>query len=416
VRGEERGNVRAWLMERVDQSRDSRGHHEQVASLLRAGVAIGVGHAPRSDDHRARGRDDLVRTEPEAELTAEDVPRFVVAFVRVERRDPAVTDLRRPLHNHEVAAASAFGEVRKALDGRHARSMPPLPCGGVRANESARRYGQVFDEVAEEYDAVRSGYPGELLDTAIADGDLGEGSRVVEVGCGTGKLTEGLIARGLRVEAIDPGPSMVAMAQRRVGASDAVRFHVTTFEDADLPESAFDAVFSAAAFHWVDPNVSWRKVASLLRPGGMLALLNHIGVVDGRTAESDAALRDVLGVHAPEILATLHEPRTAEDVREGVRERSANVSDVWSWIVPHDLAAPEAATLFEEARFHSVSLFRRYTADELIALWRTTSLCARLAVPVREALEADDRAVVERFGRTIEASHLAVLVTAHRSA
>jgi ubiquinone/menaquinone biosynthesis C-methylase UbiE len=284
----------------------------------------------------------------------------------------------------------------------------------VVADDAARRYGQVFDEVAEEYDAVRSGYPDELLDAAIAEGDLAEGSRVVEVGCGTGKLTEGLIARGLRVEAIDPGPSMVAMARRRVGASDAVCFHVTTFEEADLPEDAFDAVFSAAAFHWVDPNVSWRKAASLLRPGGTLGLLNHIGVVDDRTAESEAALRDVLGVHAPEILATFHAPRTAKEVREGVRERSANVSDVWSWIVPHDLSVPEAATLLEEARFHSVSLFRRYTADELIALWRTTSLYARLAAPVRDALEADDRAVVERFGGTIQATHLAVLVSARR--
>jgi SAM-dependent methyltransferase len=59
--------------------------------------------------------------------------------------------------------------------------------------------------------------------------------------------------------------------------SDAVDFHVGTFEDVALPERIFDAVFSTTAFHWVDPAVGWAKAARALRPGGMLALITHIG-------------------------------------------------------------------------------------------------------------------------------------------
>ena len=283
-------------------------------------------------------------------------------------------------------------------------------------DESARRYGQVFDDVAEEYDRLRPGYPDELVDAALEIGGLDEGSHVVEVGCGTGKLTEALVARGLRVEAVDPGASMVALAQKRVKGSDAVRFHVTTFEDVDLPEGRFDAVFSAAAFHWVDPYVGWRKAAALLRPGGLLALVSYAAVYDERTAESYAELMEVLRRHAPEIAAGFKPLRSAETVVAGALERSANVSDVWTWVGMFDMAVPEVAELFEDVDVRGVPVYREATTDEMLAFFRTTSLHARLEPDVRDALEADDRRVIERHGGTVGSSGLVVLATARRSA
>src|SRR5688500_15806174 len=97
--------------------------------------------------------------------------------------------------------------------------------------EPERPLGEGFDTVAEDYDEVRSGYPGTLVDAARAHGGIGEGARVVEVGCGTGKLTELLVARGRRVDAVDPGARMIEVARRRVGKSPLVRFHVARFED-----------------------------------------------------------------------------------------------------------------------------------------------------------------------------------------
>src|SRR5438132_3368117 len=126
--------------------------------------------------------------------------------------------------------------------------------------------GAVFDGVAEQYEQVRPGYPPALVDAACALGGLEPGSRVVEVGCGPGKLTVALAGRGLSVDAVDPGPRLVEIARRHVEGMD-VHFHLSRFEDVELPEGSFDGLFSATAFHWIDPAVGWAKVARLLRPG-----------------------------------------------------------------------------------------------------------------------------------------------------
>ena len=167
------------------------------------------------------------------------------------------------------------------------------------SRETEWTLGEVFDSVAEDYDMFRRGYPAVLVDAAIERGGLVSGSLVLEVGCGTGKLTELLTARQLNVDAVDPGPRMIELAKRRVGDRDDVRFHVGRFEDVPLPEKAFDAVFSATAFHWVDPLVGWAKAASHLRPRGLLALLAHMTVHDERSAAADEGFRELLRKHAP---------------------------------------------------------------------------------------------------------------------
>ena len=66
----------------------------------------------------------------------------------------------------------------------------------------ADRYGEVFNDIAEEYDRHRPAYPDALIDQACEVGGLSPGATVREIGCGTGQLTRSLLARGLRVTAI----------------------------------------------------------------------------------------------------------------------------------------------------------------------------------------------------------------------
>jgi ubiquinone/menaquinone biosynthesis C-methylase UbiE len=138
---------------------------------------------------------------------------------------------------------------------------------------SKRRHQRtLFDGVAGLYEASRLSYPGEIVEFAVATAGLVAGSAVLEVGCGTGQLTEPLAGFGFSLTAIDIGRSMIATARQRLDGR-AVSFQVVSFEDFAAADGSFDFIVSGTAFHWVDPEVQFRKPARLLRPGGWLALL-----------------------------------------------------------------------------------------------------------------------------------------------
>ncbi|SDO79004.1 Methyltransferase domain-containing protein [Streptomyces sp. cf386] len=143
-----------------------------------------------------------------------------------------------------------------------------------RPEESRRaRLSRIFDEDAELYDRARPGYPPELFDDLEELAGTGPGSRVLEVGCGTGQATVPLAARGCRITAVEAGPRMAEVARRNLAGAAAVEVVTAEFEGWPLPVEPFDALVSATAFHWIDPAVRMVKAADALRPGGWLAVV-----------------------------------------------------------------------------------------------------------------------------------------------
>lgn len=275
---------------------------------------------------------------------------------------------------------------------------------------TALRYGAVFDTVAVEYERHRPTYPDELIDLACQAGGLSATDRVLEIGCGTGQLTRSLVARGLSVTAVEPGQNLISLAGQ---IAPGVEFVNRRLEDAELP-GRFRAAFSASAFHWVDPDVSWRKVAQSLAPGGLLALIQYCGVRDAETAADADALMAALTGAAPEIAAEWPRLRDLDAFLAGVEERRANVSEVWAWVGSQPVARAYAAGLFEDAEIAVVQSLVEQTAEELNALFRTTSLYHRLSPAGRRALTQANREIGERLGRPIRSSMVTVLVTARR--
>lgn len=151
------------------------------------------------------------------------------------------------------------------------------PAGRDDRPEESRRVhlGRTFDEDAELYDRARPGYPPELYDDLAELAGAGPGSRLLEVGCGTGQATVPLAGRGCRITAVEASANMAAVARRNLAGAGAGAVEVVTaeFENWPLPEEPFDAVVSATAFHWIDPAVRMAKAADALRPGGALAVV-----------------------------------------------------------------------------------------------------------------------------------------------
>ena len=103
------------------------------------------------------------------------------------------------------------------------------------------------------------------------------GERILDLGCGTGRLTAE-IARlpGISVVGLDRSATMLEQAGVTPGSdggqTPSARPRYVRADGAVLPfVSAFDAVFSAAVFHWIpDHDQLFRSVYEALKPGGRL--------------------------------------------------------------------------------------------------------------------------------------------------
>jgi SAM-dependent methyltransferase len=125
-----------------------------------------------------------------------------------------------------------------------------------------------FGAVAAAYARYRPGYPAAALDWALAPT---RGCEVLDLGAGTGKVTEALLRRrGVRVTAVDPDPAM--LAQFRTDFPTVTAYEGTA-ERIPLPAAAVDAVVVGTAWHWFDRALAEPEIGRVLRPGGVLVVL-----------------------------------------------------------------------------------------------------------------------------------------------
>jgi SAM-dependent methyltransferase len=147
-----------------------------------------------------------------------------------------------------------------------------------------------FDDIAEIYDRVRPGYPAEIIAELAALTGIRAGTRVLEIGCGTGQLTVPLVDLGAELTAVELGPRLARIAARNARTAEIL---VADFDTWTGPRRAFDVVVSATAFHWLDPGTRLPRIANLLRPGGCLATIATYHVLGGTEAFFADAQRTV---------------------------------------------------------------------------------------------------------------------------
>ena len=129
-----------------------------------------------------------------------------------------------------------------------------------------------FDAASELYQQARPEYPTELIDQVIEVTGVRAGDHLLEIGCASGKATLPFARRGFRITGIEPGENLAAEARRNLAPYASVTIVQARFEDWHVPEgAAFDMVFAATAWHWVDPDVRYQRSWQALRPGGHLA-------------------------------------------------------------------------------------------------------------------------------------------------
>ena len=163
---------------------------------------------------------------------------------------------------------------------------------------------------------------------------------VVDAGCGTGRVTEHLLARlpAGRVIAVDADPDMVATARGVLG-DRAVVLH------ADLTELVLDepvdAVLSTATFHWVlDPERLFRRLFDVLRPGGRLvAQCGGAGNIAGLLAATDQVAARAEHRACFQGWSRPMRYASAEETTELLG--AAGFTDVRCWLQPHPVSPDE---------------------------------------------------------------------------
>jgi SAM-dependent methyltransferase len=261
-----------------------------------------------------------------------------------------------------------------------------------RDREQLRR---TFGSVAELYDLARPTYPTGVFDDLAELAGLEAGSRVLEVGPGTGKATRDLARRGYAVTGVELSPELAAVARRNLADSPQADIEVGDFESWEPREAGFDAVVAFTAFHWIAPELRCAKPARLLRPGGSLAV---------------AAGTHVLPPDGDPFFAEVQEDYDAVVPHPGNRPPLPPEGVGSSW-------ADEFRTsgFFEPVEETQHLQEIQYTADEYVAVLGTFSENLALPEQQREELFGRVHARIEaRPGGTVTKHHLLILTVGQR--
>ncbi|MFB6138311.1 MAG: methyltransferase domain-containing protein [Halobacteriaceae archaeon] len=152
--------------------------------------------------------------------------------------------------------------------------------------EDKARARTFYRYLSTVYDAVNPYVWNEAMRTEAIDWlDLDGDERVLDVGCGTGFGTEGLLEHTDRVHGLDQSVHQLEKAWAKLGKHDPVAFALGDAERLPYADDAFDVVWSSGSIeYWPNPETALRECRRVTRPGGRV-------LVVGPVAPDNAVLR-----------------------------------------------------------------------------------------------------------------------------
>ncbi len=220
--------------------------------------------------------------------------------------------------------------------------------------DSREQLRTTFESAAALYQQARPDYPDELFNALVAMAGLEPGAELLEVGCATGKATIPLARRGFRITGVELGAALAAQARLNLAGFPRVSVINADFERWEpATPAAFDLVYAATAWHWIDPDVRYAKARELLKPSGHLAFwgAGHV-IPDG----GDPFFAELQGVY--DEIGEGVPPGTVFPTPETLADSAAEI---------------EASGLFTDVRLRRFDWEVRYTAQSYIALLDTFS-------------------------------------------
>ncbi|WP_276299433.1 methyltransferase domain-containing protein [Halorussus lipolyticus] len=114
----------------------------------------------------------------------------------------------------------------------------------------------------------------EMRDQALSMLDIEEGDRVLDVGCGTGFATEGLLEHTQNVHGLDQSVHQLEKAWDKLGKHDPVSFYRGDAERLPFEDDSFDVVWSSGSIeYWPNPVAALRDMRRVVKPGGQVLVV-----------------------------------------------------------------------------------------------------------------------------------------------
>ena len=220
-----------------------------------------------------------------------------------------------------------------------------------------------FGTVAASYDRGRPTYPREAIEWALGPQPL----TVLELGAGTGKLTEVLIELGHDVFATEPDEQMLDLLSAKLPDARAT---VGSAEEIPVGDQTYDAVVVGQAFHWFDQPAALVEIARVLAPRGRLVVLSN----------------------------------ERDDRIPWVRKLSAQIASQRGDVDPTGVIDDSAMfSAVEEQQFRFWQVINQHTIQDLVL---SNSHVSTLSEEEREAKRAAVQALYEDYGRGMDGMQL----------
>lgn len=255
-----------------------------------------------------------------------------------------------------------------------------------------------FDGAALLYDEVRPGYPEELFEDVVSLSGIPAGGRILEIGCGTGQATVPFARRGYGILCVELGENMTAVARSNLERYPLAEVRFGDFERWPLQRGAFDLAISATAFHWLDPEVAYPKVAGALADRGALGLFWNEHVHSDAGGDFFGEVQKIYNREAPEIVGP-------EDYKGPPRPDE----------VPDRTPEIESSGLFDEITTRHYQWDQPYDAYGYLRVLNTYSGHRNLQDDTRARLFSGIADLIDsRYGGRIVKGYLTTLYVAHR--
>jgi len=134
--------------------------------------------------------------------------------------------------------------------------------------------GEYFNKVAKKWDNMREGFFSEAVrERALMTAKVEHGKLAVDIGCGTGFITEGLIGKGLKVIAVDGSKTMLEEMKKKFINIKDIEYRAGSAEKLPVLNDSADYVFLNMFLHHVElPNAAIKEMARILKTKGKLII------------------------------------------------------------------------------------------------------------------------------------------------